>query len=349
MMARWRGRAAALTLLITALATSRVAGAAPTEADKARARSLLNEGYDLMEKADPKTALDKFREADALVHLPITRLSIARAQSAAGQLMLARITLQPLLDEKPKRGEPAAFTQARRDAEDLAARLDVSIPSIVVTLVSPPPDVFVRLDDHPFQAMQLGLPQKVDPGAHTIVATGGGQEKHTAFTLAEGETRPIALDFTAPAVAPIAPVAPVPAQRLGDQPARPSPPAHTGTRWLAWIGFGVGAVGLGLGAAEGGLALSARDRATQDGCVNGKCPPNAQSDEHSSQQSATISTIAFSVGAAGVVAGVVGLLIPAGSSTEHPSDARWDGPRPSRGPSAHVVIGPAYLGLSGEM
>jgi hypothetical protein len=342
-MACWRGRAAALTLLVTALATSRIAGAAPTEADKARARALLNEGYDLMEKADPKTALDKFREADALVHLPITRLSIARAQSAAGQLMLARVTLQPLLDEKPKAGEPAAFTQARRDAEDLAARLDVSIPSIVVTLVSAPPDVFVRLDDHPFQAMQLGLPQKVDPGAHTIVATGGGQDKRAAFTLAEGETRPISLDFTAPDISPPPSTAPVPtAPRKDTEPGRPTPAAHSGTRWLAWAGLGVGAAGLAFGSVEGLMAISARNRATQDGCLDGKCPPPAQSDEHSSQQAATISTVAFSIGAAGVVVGIVGLLLPGGSSTaERPNQAR--------GPNARLEIGPAYLGLSGEM
>ena len=333
-MGCWRRRAAILAVLVATVATSRLAGAAPTEADKARARALLNEGYDLMEKADPKTALDRFREADALVHLPITRLSIARAQSAAGQLVMARATLQPLLDEKPKPGEPSAFGQARRDGEDLAARLDVSIPSIVVTLVVPPPDVLVRLDDHDFPAAQLGAPQKTDPGAHTIVATAAGQEKHASFTLSEGETRNVTLDFTPPDAAP--PPEPVPAPPARHEPRPPAPASPSGTRWLAWTGFGVGAVGIGLGSIEGLLALSARDRATQEGCLNGKCPPPAQSDEHSAQQSATISTIAFAVGAAGVVTGVVGLLVPRGASATEPS-------------SAHLVIGPAYLGLSGEM
>jgi hypothetical protein len=327
-----------LAALVAALATSRLASAAPTptEAEKARARALLNEGYDLMEKADPKTALDRFREADALVHLPITRLSMARAQAAAGQLVMARATLQPLLDEKPKPGEPPAFTQARRDGEDLAARLDVSIPSIVVTLVDPPPDVVVQLDDHPFPGTQLGAPQKTDPGAHTIVAAAGGLQKRASFSLAEGETRNVTLDFTPPDAAPPPLPSPVPVAPAHEAPQTAAQAPSSGTRWLAWVGFGVGAVGIGLGSIEGALALSARDRATQEGCQNGKCPPPAQPDEHSSQQSATISTIAFAVGAAGVVTGVVGLLLPGGTSQTARS-------------SAHLVIGPSYLGLSGDL
>jgi hypothetical protein len=105
-------------------------------------------------------------------------------------------------------------------------------------------------------------------------------------------------------------------------------------------------VGLTVGGIEGGLALSARDRATQEGCQNGKCPPPAQSDEHSSQLSANISTVAFAVGAAGVVAGIVGLLLPMG---DHPSQGLNALPATPRGPSAHIDVGPAYLGVSGEM
>src|SRR6202043_1198792 len=59
-----------------------LARAAPSDADKARARALLNQGYDLMEQGEPKSAVAKFAEADGLVHYPITAPSLARAQSA---------------------------------------------------------------------------------------------------------------------------------------------------------------------------------------------------------------------------------------------------------------------------
>jgi hypothetical protein len=344
-MAWRRGRAAALALLVAALAVGRIAGAAPTEADKARARSLLNEGYDLMEKADPQGALEKFVEADNLMHLPVTRLSIARAQSASGKLVQARATLQPLLDEKPKPGEPAAFTQARRDAEDLAARLDVSISTLVVTIVEPPADIAVKLDDQSLPLNQLGVPLKVDPGPHLVVAMGAGLEKRATIKLREGEGNAVTIDFTPPDTAP-PPLAPTPATPSKEGARPPTSSGGSGTRWVAWIGFGVGAVGLTVGGIEGGLALSARDRATQEGCQNGKCPPPAQSDEHSSQLSANISTVAFSIGAAGVVAGIVGLLLPAG---DHPSQGLNLTPARPRGPSAHLELGPAYLGVSGEM
>src|ERR1017187_7901209 len=39
--------------LAAVLGASGLAGAAPTDADKARARALLNQGYDLMEQGDP--------------------------------------------------------------------------------------------------------------------------------------------------------------------------------------------------------------------------------------------------------------------------------------------------------
>ncbi len=345
-MAWRRGRAAALALLVTALATGRIAGAAPTEADKARARALLNEGYDLMEKADPQGALEKFVEADSLMHLPVTRLSIARAQSASGKLVLARATLQTLLDEKAKPGEPAAFTQARRDAEDLAARLDVSISTLVVTIVEPPADIAVKLDDNSLPLNQLGVPLKVDPGPHLVVAMGAGLEKRATIKLREGEGNAVTIDFTPPDAAPppLSPTAPATPPKEGAPP--PPPSGGSGTRWVAWIGFGVGAVGFTVGGIEGALALSARDRATQEGCQNGKCPPPAQSDEHSSQLSANISTVAFSIGAAGVVAGIVGLLLPAG---DHPSQGLNLTPARPRGPSAHLELGPAYLGVSGDM
>lgn len=347
-MAWRRARAAALAVLVAVIVTGRIAGAAPTEADKARARALLNEGYDLMEKADPKGALDKFIEADNLMHLPVTRLSIARAQVAAGQLVLARATLQPLLDEKAKPGEPAAFTQARRDAEDLAARLDVSISNLVITLVSPPANVTVKLDDHALPSTQLGVTQRVDPGPHLVVATGGGQEKHATIKLREGESNSVTLDFTPPEAAPPTP-APSPRVSPTEEgaPAEPAPaPRSGGTRWIAWVGFGIGAAGITVGSVEGALALSARDRATQEGCQNGKCPPPAQSDEHSSQTSANISTVAFVIGAAGVAAGIVGLLLPTG---DHPSQGINLLPATPRGPTAHVEVGPGYLGVSGEM
>jgi hypothetical protein len=81
----------------------------------------------------------------------------------------------------------------------------------------------------------------------------------------------------------------------------------------------------------------------RDGCVGGKCPPPAQGDEHNAQQMATFSTIGFAVGLAGVAGGLITLFMPPSAS---------DAAAASTGPGglrAHLEVGPAYLGVSGDL
>jgi hypothetical protein len=329
-------RALLTAVVVAAIAGASVpAGAAPTDADKARARALLNEGYDLMEQGLPKAAIDKFREADGLVHYPVTGLSLGRALAASELLIEASAVLHQVAADPPKPGEPPPFTQARKDADDLVKKVDGEIPTLVVRLVSPPSDVHVTLDVQPLAPTLLGTKMKVDPGAHVVIADGGGTEKRSDIALREGEFNEAALDFSAPA-------APAGATSGASGDHGPAPVTSSGSRWLVYAGFGLGAVGLGVGAVTGGLAFSDRNSALNDGCSGGKCPPAAQSDEHAMQTMATVSTIAFAVGAAGVVTGVVALLLPSKRSET--------GLLPDRQRShAHLVLGPGYLGVGGEL
>lgn len=327
--------------LAAVLGASALAGAAPTDADKARARALLNQGYDLMEQGDPKTAVGKFIEADNLVHYPITALSLARAQNASGELLAARASLQRAIDDPPKPGEPPAFTQARKDATELAKKLDASIPSISVKLVKPPANVELRLDGNLF-APPWDQPHKVDPGSHLLAGKAGDTERTRSVSVAEGEEADVSLDFSEPQVE--TPPAPPPSSKPGAQPVVTPPPSRH-VRWYTYAAFGVGVVGLGFGGVTGGLAMSARDAAVRDGCVSGKCPPAAQSDEHNSQNLATFSTVGFAVGLAGLTAGLITLFLPQGDSEPAPAAAT----SAPAGVRAHLEVGPTFLGISGEM
>jgi len=91
-----------------------------------------------------------------------------------------------------------------------------------------------------------------------------------------------------------------------DRDRRPRTSLATG---LVYGGFGVGIVGLGLGAVTGAMTLSKANKVDPQ-CANDICAPAAKSDLDSAKTLGTISTIGFAVGAAGVVAGVVGLLLP---------------------------------------
>src|ERR1700722_14015621 len=74
------------------LATT-TASAEPTAADRATARTLMQQGRDLRDKGDLKEALKRFQGADDAVHAPSTALELARTQVALSLLVEARDTL----------------------------------------------------------------------------------------------------------------------------------------------------------------------------------------------------------------------------------------------------------------
>ena len=76
-------------------------------------------------------------------------------------------------------------------------------------------------------------------------------------------------------------------------------------RTLAFVGFGVGVVGLGVGIGAG-LAASSKHSSAEDGCTGGKCVEGSSGadDVDSFRQLRTISTVGYIVGAVGIGAGV---------------------------------------------
>jgi len=82
-----------------------------------------------------------------------------------------------------------------------------------------------------------------------------------------------------------------------------------------WIAFGVGGVGLAVGAITGGLALGKHSTLTTE-CPSGQCATNdsqAQSDLSSYHTMGAVSTVGFIVAGVGAAAGVI-LLITAPKS-----------------------------------
>jgi hypothetical protein len=78
---------------------------------------------------------------------------------------------------------------------------------------------------------------------------------------------------------------------------------------IAYIGFGIGAVGVAAGTVTGILALSSFGKAKEQCDQAAKeCGPAGQSDLRSSSSWGVLSTVAFGVGVAGVGLGSYGLL-----------------------------------------
>jgi hypothetical protein len=106
----------------------------------------------------------------------------------------------------------------------------------------------------------------------------------------------------------------------------------------AWVGFGVGAAGLVLGAITGGLSLAAEGRLA-DSCGPDKiCSPADEDSIDGGMLMANLSNVGFAVGGAGAVFGLIALF------------ALKDDKAPAEGAAARLLplVGPTGLGLAGS-
>lgn len=122
-------------------------------------------------------------------------------------------------------------------------------------------------------------------------------------------------------------------------------------------GFGVGVVGVAIGAVTGAMTLSkASDVEPQ--CANNICAPTAKDDLESANTLSTVSTIAFAVGGAGILAGAIGLLLPRRSSvTPTRGSLAWEwvgvwgvtpGDASASSSRSRLTLSPAPSGLGGR-
>ena len=91
------------TAVLTASLAARAAHADPNAADRETARELMQQGRDLRDKNDLKGALQRFKAADDIMHVPTTALPLAQVQADLGLLVEARDTLASSLRRTPEK------------------------------------------------------------------------------------------------------------------------------------------------------------------------------------------------------------------------------------------------------
>jgi hypothetical protein len=347
--------------LLSALAVSAAPSMAgpPSASDRATARALMTEGYAALKNGDAARALERFRAADALVHVPTTALAVAQAQVQLGQLVEAEQSATGVINIPPHDDDPTVFRKAREDAASLLRDVDPRVPSLRIQLRGMPRDVtpHVTVDDEPVPAAALAAARRMDPGSHAVVVTIGDWVHRVDVILKEREAQEVVFDVpegvhgaasesastappasaapsSEPSTSPIATVAPALSESASPQPAAPS----SAGRWVMWGGFGVGVVGVAVGASAGILALVDKNNAFGKGCVGNVCPTTAHNDLQSARTAADVSTAGFIVGGVGVAVGVVALLLSG------PSVA----PAPTAGLRVVPTLGPGAIGMRGE-
>lgn len=327
------------TLLATALAGSVCLGAfratAQTAADRTTARALANEGQAAFESGDYETAADRFARADALVHAPTLLLALARAQVKLGQVVQAYENYNRILREGVAPGSPEVFEQALQNAEREIGEVEAQLAWVTLHVEGPRAPA-VKIGDTEVPVAALGVRRAVNPGDHRVTASASGYlPAQGRFSVAKGEATELTLVLKPDPAARADARATAELDLGGSSPLMDRPAGSSWQRTTGFIGLGVGAAGIAVGAIAGVIAVRKHGELV-DACPDGICPPSQEEALDSYRLMGTLSTVGFIAGAVGGVAGMT-LLLTAPSATAA---------RPTR--HLGLGVGPAGMTLRGR-
>ena len=292
-------------LVLTLLMLSGKAPAQTSAAKRETARELMVEGRQLREHGDLAGALSRFRAADAIMNVPTTAFEVAATQAELGQLIDARESLLRLLGTPEGPADPEPFIEARAKARGLSEQLLARLGSIVFTAnVTEADELDLRIDGETVPRAMLGIPFRVNPGHHQIVARSHGRDLWSELEVAEGQVLEAPLSFGETPVVSAKRQGPAATPRALERATHvadstPDSRPQSNARSLAHIGVGLGGVGLAIGTAAGISAIVHKSSAER-GCIQNACPPSTWRDLRTAQNMATTSDVGFVIGGAGL-------------------------------------------------
>ena len=283
----------------------------------AAARTLGIQGVQLADAGKCPEAIEKLTRAEALHHAPTILGRIGECQVIVGEVVAGTETLNMVVREVLPATAPKVFRDAQERAQKVLTAAVPKIAHLVIRITPGELKASVAIAGKPVPAALLGAERPTDPGTHQVTATAEGYKPASAtVTLAEGGHQEITLllepDPNAVSAPPVGTTGAVAVTSVdGGAPA----PSSKKSKVPAFVAFGVGGAGLLVGGITGGLALS-----KASDCPNKVC--ESQSDLDSAKTMATISTIGFGVGIAGVAVGTILLLTGNGSSEKPAAQAK---------------------------
>jgi hypothetical protein len=315
----------ATRLLLAALAMTTLAPrssfAQTTAADVSLARQLGNDGLALAGSGDCAAAVEKLTRAEGLYHAPTTLTVLGECHIALGKLVDGVEELTRVAREELGPKAPPAFRKAQIRARQKLEEARPRLPTLRLTVDGARDDasIGVKLDGQSVPPATLGLDRPMDPGPHDIEVSAVGYKTASAHVvLKEGLSQGVKLVLDPlPASAPppeVAQSVPSPSQPPSPPPRPRSEPKPSYVP--AAIFFGVGVVGIGVGAALGAVTLGKASHLNSVCQPKNDCPAGEQGDIDSANAFALGSTIAFGVGVVGAAFGTYFLLKPPKSDAE---------------------------------
>ncbi|MBV9950088.1 MAG: hypothetical protein JOZ69_24825, partial [Myxococcales bacterium] len=312
------GACAALALALASQASAQ----GPSAEDIASARVLGTEGVRLAEAGDCAAAIAKLDAAEKLYHAPTTLERLGECQVKTGRIVAGTETLNRVVRETLPPNAPGAFVAAQQRAEQALAAALPRIAKLRIHVDGPAPEqVAVTVDGTGVPAALFDSDRPSDPGPHEVRASAAGYRSATAnVKLVEGASSAVDLKLEpeangGAAGAPVgaaagslppgpAEIAEGPSRAPGAEPARGSGP----NRVPAFVAYGVGGVGLAVGAVFGVLALGTKS-SLDNACPNRVCPTQAsRADIDALSTRANVANVGFGVAILGGVVGTVLLL-----------------------------------------
>lgn len=326
-------RALRAVIFAVSLAWAPAASAQTSPTEIAR-RDLLDQAEAARAAGEHARALDLATRASQLRVTPSLRLLLAQEHQALGHVLEA-------LDQSTSCAREAAADTAMNNRERileacraLSASLAPQVGRVVVHVTDPPAGAVVRVAGSELNSALWGVSYPVVPGVVEIDAEGpGGAHTHRAVTVAAGATEEV--EIALPHLAPVV--------RRIDAP----PPIVTRTSPGAgpWVVMGLGAATLGASLAFFLLredALATRDaECGLRGAGPGRCVDRALAEGADSDYRAftTLTDVTLGVGAAGVAAGALWLLLGGGEGAPARPARTSMGLRPSDGGAMFELSG----------
>jgi len=288
--------AAALALVAPAVAHAddQPWAAGVSDARKAEAQKILEEGNQLFLKKDYAQALDKYKAAVAVWDHPAIRFNMVRCLIQLDRPVDASDNLALALKYGAAPLEEAVFNEALSYQKLLANQigdLDVACDQ---------PGVKVTLDGQPLVSCPGKEHRRVAPGQHQLVGTKDGFLTKTTEVVVIGAK-------TADARVALIPLA------------KAAKVVHRYPGWMPWTVFGGGLVVAGFGGLiqyEASQSMASYDRQVTTNCANTGCTPAQaaafQGDKDAAQRDNRIALGVMSVGAAGAIVGGVLLYMNRG-------------------------------------
>jgi tetratricopeptide (TPR) repeat protein len=303
----------AVALVIAVVAS---APAARAQNDKVAAEALFEEGRRLVAQRNPAQACPKFVESQRLDPSAATLLNLASCYERLGKTASAWATYREAASTAAALNRPLLVPVAQRHA----ATLEPTLARLVITVAVPVDGLEVRREGSLVRAGEWDVAVPVDPGALRIEATAPRKKKWSSTVEISEPGKTVALTVPALEDGPPEPVAvPIPnagaaagsgageAPPPGAPPMPPLPPSR-GSPQKA-IGVATGLVGI-AGLAVGTVLLAtakARYNDSLAGCPvdANRCTAAAVSVRNDARRAGNEATVAYGVGGAALVTGVV--------------------------------------------